>query len=99
MDVLNIAIDYKIVKKSGSWISYEGQQVGQGLINSADYLEKNPDVLQEIEGKIMDIVNKDKEEKKQKMRNKRSSESTQESGEQEPAKIEEVQEEESTDEF
>jgi recombination protein RecA len=41
MEVLRAAIDQGIVEKSGSWFSYKGNQIGQGLNKAAQYLESN----------------------------------------------------------
>lgn len=71
LDVLQLGIDHNIVKKAGSWISYEGNQVGQGLVKAAETLEANPAMMQEIEDKIMGKINTAKEEKKEELRKKR----------------------------
>lgn len=72
LDVLTLGINKGIIKKSGSWLSYDGQQVGQGHANSAIFLENNPLILKEIEGKIMSEVNQEKEEKQNKIQEKRN---------------------------
>jgi recombination protein RecA len=55
-DVLDTAVENGIVDKAGSWYSYNGERIGQGRENVKDYLNDNPDVLEEIRNKIMDIV-------------------------------------------
>lgn len=50
--VLDMALNLGIIKKSGAWFSYNDEKVGQGKENTKLYLEKNPEVLQEIEDKI-----------------------------------------------
>jgi recombination protein RecA len=51
-EVLDIAVDAGIVQKSGSWFSYEGTKLGQGRDAVKELLEDNPEMLNEIEGKI-----------------------------------------------
>ncbi len=50
--LLDFGVDQDIVKKSGAWYTYEGEQLGQGKENSRNYLLTNPDVANEIEKKI-----------------------------------------------
>ena len=51
--VLKLAVDMGHIKKSGSWYSYEEEQIGQGEANTADWLRSNPDVLEKIQVKVM----------------------------------------------
>ena len=53
-DILDMASDIGIIDKSGSWYSYNGERIGQGRENVKEFLEKNPAVLEEIRGKLMD---------------------------------------------
>lgn len=48
-DVLDLASDINIVKKSGAWYSFNEIRIGQGRENSKDYLKANPELLREIE--------------------------------------------------
>jgi recombination protein RecA len=50
--LLDFGVDQEIVKKSGAWYTYEGEQLGQGKENSRSYLIANPEVANEIEKKI-----------------------------------------------
>ncbi len=50
--LLDFGVDQEIVKKSGAWYTYEGEQLGQGKENSRGYLLANPEVANEIEKKI-----------------------------------------------
>ena len=56
-EVLDIAVELDIIKKSGSWFSYDGKKLGQGRDNVKKALEENPEMLKEIEHKVME--NKD----------------------------------------
>jgi recombination protein RecA len=50
--LLDFGVEQEIVKKSGAWYTYEGEQLGQGKENSRNYLIDNPSVANEIEQKI-----------------------------------------------
>lgn len=50
--LLDLGVDIGIVKKSGSWYTYEGDQLGQGKENSRNFLLDNPDLANDIESKI-----------------------------------------------
>lgn len=52
-DVLDCAVEQEIVKKSGSWFSYQNDRIGQGRENVKKYLEENPIILEEIKSKVM----------------------------------------------
>jgi len=51
-DVLDLAAEVDIVNKSGAWYAYNGNKIGQGRENAKTYLKSNPELLQEIEGKV-----------------------------------------------
>ena len=51
--LVDVASDNKIVIKSGSWYSYMDNKIGQGKERVVDYLDKNPEVAQEIYDKVM----------------------------------------------
>jgi len=50
--LLDFGVEHEIVKKSGAWYTYEGEQLGQGKENSRKYLKENPAVADTIEQKI-----------------------------------------------
>jgi len=50
--LIDFGVDHGIVKKSGSWYTYDGDQLGQGKENARNFLINNPDVALEIENKI-----------------------------------------------
>lgn len=52
-EVLDLAIDLDIIKKSGSWFSYEGNKLGQGRDNIKEILLSNPEMMKEVEEKIL----------------------------------------------
>jgi recombination protein RecA len=50
--LIDMGVDNGIVRKSGAWYTYEGDQLGQGKENSRAFLRDNPDLADEIEKKI-----------------------------------------------
>ena len=56
--VVDLALDLGIIKKSGSWFSYNDEKIAQGKENVKSYLEKNPDLYNEIKNLILSQVNK-----------------------------------------
>ena len=56
-EVLDYAINSDIIKKSGSWFSYNGEKIAQGREKAVDYLENNLEVAEEIKNKIMEAFN------------------------------------------
>ena len=53
-EIVDPAVEFEIVKKSGSWFSYNDMKIGQGRDKVLDYLKNNADICAEIEGKIRD---------------------------------------------
>jgi recombination protein RecA len=52
-DVLDLAVTNGIVEKAGAWFSYENAKIGQGRENSKNFLKENPEILAEIENKVL----------------------------------------------
>jgi recombination protein RecA len=50
--LIDLGVEAEIVKKSGAWFTYEGDQLGQGKENARAFLIDNPDLANEIEKKI-----------------------------------------------
>lgn len=53
-EIVDTAVEFDIVKKSGSWFSYNDMKIGQGRDKVLDYLKNNADICAEIEAKIRD---------------------------------------------
>ncbi len=53
LEILNLAEELGIVRKSGSWYSYGEQKLGQGLAKVRELLKNNPELLNEIEAKVI----------------------------------------------
>lgn len=60
-EVLDLAVELEIVKKSGSWFSYEGNKLGQGRDGVKAMLKENPDLMDTLEAQIKDKVKGDAE--------------------------------------
>ena len=59
---LDLAVEEAIVKKSGAWYTYDGEQLGQGRENAKKYLTENPEVMVEISDRVWKAVMPDEEE-------------------------------------
>lgn len=51
-DMLQVAVDLKIIQKSGSWYAYGDTKLGQGMEKVKDLLNDNPELVEEIQNKI-----------------------------------------------
>ncbi len=58
-EILDLAVELDIVKKSGSWFSYEGNRLGQGRDSVKDLLKDNPELADKLEALIRGKVNQD----------------------------------------
>ncbi|MGO4453986.1 recombinase RecA [Arthrobacter sp. RAF14] len=47
--IIDMGVEHGIIKKSGSWYTYDGDQLGQGMENSRRFLRDNPDLADELE--------------------------------------------------
>ncbi|NCB48234.1 MAG: recombinase RecA [Clostridia bacterium] len=54
--ILDLAVEHNIIDKSGSWFAYKGEKIAQGKENVKVYLEKNPQVCEEIEKLVKDAI-------------------------------------------
>ncbi|WNV83591.1 recombinase RecA [Umezawaea sp. Da 62-37] len=52
--LIDMGVDQGILRKSGAWYTYEGDQLGQGKENARKFLLENPDVANEVEKRIKD---------------------------------------------
>ncbi|ABK53264.1 recA protein [Acidothermus cellulolyticus 11B] len=50
--LIDMGVEHGIIRKSGAWYTYEGDQLGQGKENARNFLRENPDLADEIEKKI-----------------------------------------------
>ena len=54
--LIDVGVDIEIVKKSGAWFTYEGEQLGQGRENARQFLAEHADVAKELERRIREAV-------------------------------------------
>ncbi len=55
-EIIDLGAQHNIVEKSGSWYSYDGNRIGQGKDNVRQYLIEHPEIAQEIEAKLREIL-------------------------------------------
>ena len=51
-NILDVAVDMDIIKKAGSWFSFNDEKLGQGRDKAKEFLAENPDILNTVEGMI-----------------------------------------------
>jgi recombination protein RecA len=51
-DLLDLAVDKRIIEKSGAWFAYAGERLGQGRENAKQFLKENPDIQKTIEERV-----------------------------------------------
>ena len=54
--LLDVGVENGVVKKSGAWYTYEGEQLGQGRENSKNFLMQNPEISVEIDDKVRKLL-------------------------------------------
>ncbi|MDP8957831.1 MAG: intein-containing recombinase RecA, partial [Actinomycetota bacterium] len=54
--LLDVAVDQGIVRKSGAWYTYDGDQLGQGRENAKEFLRENPEVAVQLQAKVLAAV-------------------------------------------
>jgi recombination protein RecA len=54
--LLDVGVDMEIVRKSGAWFTYEGEQLGQGRENARQFFVEHTDIAQEVERRIREAV-------------------------------------------
>jgi recombination protein RecA len=53
-EIIDLGVEFDIIKKAGSWFSYEGNKLGQGRDAVKSLLLDNPELMEELENKIKD---------------------------------------------
>jgi recombination protein RecA len=51
-DLLDLAVEKRIIEKSGAWFAYAGERLGQGRENAKQFLKENPDIRQIVEERV-----------------------------------------------
>ena len=54
--LIDMSVDLGIVKKSGAWFTYEGEQLGQGRENAKNFLTTNPEIMVEISDRVLEVA-------------------------------------------
>ncbi|MCM1309865.1 MAG: recombinase RecA [Bacteroides sp.] len=62
-EILDMACDYDIIQKSGSWFSYDGAKLAQGRDAAKFVIDDNPELADELEAKIMEAVKENPDKK------------------------------------
>ena len=57
-EIIDCAVEFNIIKKSGSWFSYDDMKIGQGKDKVKDFLKENPQICEEIEKKVREEFEK-----------------------------------------
>ena len=55
-EIVDLGVDFNIIKKSGSWFSYGDTKLAQGRDAVKDMLKDNPELCEELEAKIMQAI-------------------------------------------
>ena len=58
-EVIDLGVDYEIIKKSGSWFSYGETKIGQGRENAKSFLSENEDVRNDVVSKVRAFIGLD----------------------------------------
>ena len=60
-DILDLAVSIDLINKSGAWFAYNGDKIGQGRENAKSYLAEHPEVMEELEKKIREYYDLDRD--------------------------------------
>ena len=55
-DLIDLGVAQNVIEKSGSWISYKGERIGQGRENARQFLKDNPDIRQTIDTELRKVL-------------------------------------------
>ena len=57
-EIIDLSVEHGIIKKSGSWFSYEDTKLAQGRDATKQLIQDNPELIEELEAKIMEVLKK-----------------------------------------
>ena len=60
-EVVDLAVDYNIISKGGSWFSYGTERLAQGRDNVKALLEERPELMEEISNKVIAAIKEERE--------------------------------------
>lgn len=55
-ELIDLGVKHKLVEKAGAWYSYQGDKIGQGKANSMKFLVENPEIANDIEKRLRDML-------------------------------------------
>ena len=55
-ELIDLGVKHKFVDKAGAWYSYNGDKIGQGKANSTKYLAEHPELAEELDKKLRDLL-------------------------------------------
>ncbi|HAS15066.1 MULTISPECIES: recombinase RecA [Idiomarina] len=55
-ELIDLGVKHKMVDKAGAWYSYNGDKIGQGKANSMKFLQDNPKIADELEGRLRELL-------------------------------------------
>lgn len=55
-DLINTALKYDVIKKSGAWFQYDKQKIGQGMEGAKEFLKQNPKIATEIKKQVLKAI-------------------------------------------
>lgn len=55
-ELLDLAVNHKLIAKAGAWFSYDGDKIGQGKANAVKWLKENPEIMDKIEATLRDLL-------------------------------------------
>ena len=56
--IIDLAVESNVFEKAGTWLSYNGERIGQGRDNVRAWLRQNPRILEEVEAKVKEAIMK-----------------------------------------
>ncbi len=54
--LIDMGVEHGIIRKSGAWYTYDGDQLGQGKENARSFMRDNPDIANEVEKRIKETL-------------------------------------------
>jgi recombination protein RecA len=55
-DLIDLAVDKKLVDKSGAWFSYKGERLGQGRDNAKQFIREHPEIAETLDAKLREML-------------------------------------------
>jgi recombination protein RecA len=55
-EIIDLGVNAKVLDKSGAWIAYNGEKIGQGKDNAREFLRENPELAHEIENRVREAM-------------------------------------------